>query len=366
MYQLKKDPYNTRDLIMPYLLQDKEVHDIFDHCYFSPAKNDPNNFFAFLSGEQEKMALSNYFSFLDGVKMVHEEVVNINSDTDLFYTQRVVESLKTFKTGESLDFDDVFNNLSILNYNFDCSDIYYSLTERDCPNAITNNKKCIKILNGTYLNHDCMIHKNGESAVLFDNLKEYITREQSFIDDILEDINGVHNPESIESKLNTAIATFQMIDQKIRSLNTDLNRDFDKMVPGMLENWLDCGVIRDEIKKSFSNVCHHDTETLMKFGDLNFYIIFLGMISANIMFFLTCCYSETPKKRLKSKEDLDDTFEDGNVFDKRSGSSSPEYFKENDKSENLEFKQFGGDFGTFQTPGTNPVQSKSNGKCVYF
>lgn len=350
MYQMEHDPYKTEEVIKPYLLQDPHINDFFKHCYFAPKRDSADNFFSLISGENEKIALLNYFSFLDGLKMSHENVLTLSKDLDVYYTDRLIESLKSFKTGESLDFDDVFNNLAKLNYIFSCSNIYYSLTERDCNELPAGKTVCVKILTGNFEEASCMSNDVGESAVLFDELKEYITREQTFIDNILEDVNGSSNDDSIVSKLHTTIDHFDMLDKKIRNISTTLNRDFDKLVPGRLEDWMDCGVVRDEVKKSFNNLCNHDMQKLMKFGDLNAYIILFAMISVNILFCLSCCYTEQSKKKVKEQENLNDTFEDDNIFDKKSGSSSPEYFKKDDSLENIEFKQMGAEFGTFKNP----------------
>jgi len=297
MYQLDKDPYNTRDKILPYLLDDPEVSKVFEHCYFQPEPHSPKNFYNLLESSGEKDSTANFLSFLDGIKLIHEDVQIMDKDQDIYYTDRLVEALESFKTGESLDFDDVFNKLGILNYNFDCSHIYYSLTDKECENLPGGKTTCIRIDTGSFTTDQCMEDKIGESAPIFDNLKEYITREKIFIDNILEDVNGATNDSSLVNMIHSTIEKFEIIDGTVRNLNSNLATNFDSMVKGPIEDWLNCGIIRDELKKTFNSMCNHDTETMMKFGDLNFFIIFISLIMTNILFVISCCFVERGKKR---------------------------------------------------------------------
>ena len=361
MYQMENEPFLTKDIITPYILEEEHVKKVFDHCYFNPLRDTAENSFSLLSTAENKITTANFFSFLDGIKMIHEDTKAMNKDMDIYYTDRLIDSLYAFKSGESLDFDDVFNNLSLLNYNFDCSNIYYSLTDKDCSPLPAGKTSCVKILTGHFTTHECMSDKTSESAILFDNLKEYITREQTFIDNIVNDVRG--DEDSIQSKIYASVNKFEKVDEKVRKLNTNLNKDFDKLVNGRLSDWLDCGVIRNEVKKTFNSLCNHDTQKMMKFGDLNFFIIFFSMITVNILFILTCCFKELPKKKLKSKEeDLDNTFEEQNVFDDNDADSM-DYYKKDDSPKNIEMKPFG-DFGTFKNPEPKKIESSGKGDRV--
>lgn len=351
MYQLDSDPYNTHDKLMPYIAHNQAVADVFHHCYFRPEQDDAVNFYNLLKSSQNRVAVSDYLSFLDGLKLVHEDVEYMSKDKDVHYTNQVIEALKTFQTGQSLDFDDVFNNLSVLNYNFDCSDIYYALTDSECAGKPSSKHTCIRIDTGHYQKHECMEPLSGRSAVLFDNLKEYITREKEFIHRILLDINGADNDDSLLSKIHQTILKYEQVDQKVRGISTDLRTNFDSMVPGSVGDWLDCGVIRDDVKKTFNSMCNHDLEFIMKFGDLNFLIVLVALFVVNILFVLACCFPEAIRKvNRSSTEELNNTFEGQNVFDGED--SSPIRYKDDDDgppTPDNEMQPFG-DFGTFKNP----------------
>lgn len=351
MFQMDADPYNTRDKIIPYIANNQSVRDVFEHCYFKLEQDSAENFYKLFRSTPNQMAVSDYLSFLDGLKLVDEGVKYMEKDKDVYYTHQVIEALKTFQTGKSLDYDDVFNNLSVLNYNFDCSDIYYALTDTECANIPAGKHTCIRIDTGHYQKHACMEDVSGRSAVLFDNLKEYITREKDFIHQILLDMNGAGNDEALLSKIHHTIEKYEMVDQKVRWLNSDLKTNFSSMTKGSVGDWLNCGVIRDEVKKTFNSLCNHDLEVMMKFGDLNFMIIFLALVIINMLFVLSCCFPEAIKKvNRSSTEELNNTFEGQNVFQENED-SSPIQYKDDDgpPTPDNEMKPFG-DFGTFKNP----------------
>ena len=362
MFQLHNDPFVTRNKLIPYLQKEEHFLTAFENCYFEPKKDSAENFLSIIPGQEKQAATLAYVSFLDGIKLIHEDTQPINQTTDIFHTDTFVNGLNGYKSGESHDFDDVFANLSILNYNFDCSSVYYSLTEKDCDQLPSGKTTCVKIKTGHYIANECNPDKNGESAVLFDNLKEYITREVIFIDNILNEVNGANNDEALLNKIKSISMKFEMIDDKVRALKSDLHTNFESMVKGRLEEWLDCSVVRDEVTKTFNSMCNHDTEKLMKFGDINFFIIFLSTVVVIGMFFLTFCLKEREGEKKLNKDsnpDLDNTFERDNVFNQSQDSLNIKYKDSPESPKNVEVMPLG-DFGTFKNPEPKFKPAKGN------
>ena len=301
MYQLKKYPKETKTKITSFLQKDEIMNNIFNKCFFGEYEDHTQNFYSIFDKENTKTSIQEFLEFMDGIKMVHEEINMMDSQYDTRLTESMGRTFQSYKDGELYDFKDVMPNILKLNSYFECSEIFYSLSEKNCNKLPVGKTKCIKIKTDQFESPDC-VDKSTLVKELFDNLQAYIQAEDELMEEILFKLNRENNPKSLLNLIKKVINEFEDINIKVKNLNTKLNTHFEELGDGPLQNWLDCGVIQDEIQKSFNNICDSKIEDLTNFVNLNLAVFLISFFSLIIFFILTFCLEEETEDDKKSEQ----------------------------------------------------------------
>ena len=340
LHQFKHDPENTKPLIQKHLLKDEAVLNVLEKCYFNPKISDSLNFYDLFKSQQSRSAIENYLTFLDAIKVFHEEANGIRPETDRFHTKAFEEKIVAYKDGLSYDFPDVFRNLSLLNYNFTCSDMYFALTDKTCVEMPDNKTHCVIILTGIFTQDPCMnTLLSEESESIFLKLQNHMKAEQIYADEMLDDLVGPNNSNSILNKIEVVLLEFGKVDANVKKLTTDLHSSFKDMAPGHLYNWLDCRAIRKDIDTSYDRLCGHYLFSLGQYGDVTFFILFFAFICIAMIFVMTCCFENRKEysqargtaTELNRTQDFDDN------------NTDPDMMRQNTEEDAF------GQFGTFKT-----------------
>ena len=284
MFQLKSDPVETKQKLSVLFVNEHIAFKIFDKCYFK-ANTDKNANFYSLFKEESGEALQQFVGFMDGIKMLHEDVQLINRNYDKNFTNHMIEALESYEKGINFDFNDVKPNLDKLNNIFNCSDIMFSLSESGCKNLPSSKKKCINIQTQKFEKDSC-ITESAESELIFSRLQKYIKEDKELISQMLYYLDGEKNNSSIIALIEAVLIDFESIDNQVKSLDSELEIHFENMNQGELENWLDCGVIKEEIAKNFNSLCGSKLEDITNFAALNLSVLVLMYI---IVIFLIFC-----------------------------------------------------------------------------
>lgn len=317
MHQFKHSATKTKPLIEKYLLKDSTILKMFNNCYFDPQPSGSVNFYNLFINLKSKDATESFLAFMDALKVVNEEIKGIKGESDTYQTTAFQTKIMAYKDGLSYDFTDSFRNLSTLNSNFNCSTIAYGLTEKTCFYLPQNKTKCISILKDNYEPNSCMgATKATESQALFDRLKTHIEAEQVYIDEMINDLMGTGNTDSILSKMDGVITKFDQVNAKIQTMDSDLGISFSDLESGHLEDWLDCRAIKKDIDTSHEKLCGHYIFQLIQYGDVTFFFLLLAFISILMVFILTFCLQEMPKysNAFRTAEDLNNTDEFGEPY----------------------------------------------------
>ena len=323
MYQLRTDPFNTNDKIKSYLMTDKQIYKVYEHCYLSTSDSEELGFLHLAEGDKEQQSMQEMVEFLDSIKLIHDDYKVIDNSTNKYYTVSFISVLESYKNGEAFDFDDVFSSLNSLNQFFHCSNISFALTKNACSQKVAKKDICIGILEEDFETADCVTAAD-ESKELFEKLKTHIQEEVLLLDEMLLYLQGPRDGQSMLELIDKIVTQFTLIDEKVRQLDTNLHTNMDDLAQGSIKDWLECGVIRDEVAKTFNNLCNKKLEDLLKFSDLNFCILTLSMFSMLIVFLLTFCLKdieEDPGKFLPSEsrqwQNMSDVFDDPSSGSKR-------------------------------------------------
>lgn len=351
LYQIREDPQTARPLIEKHLMKDEKVLRVFQKCYFDAQANGNLNFYDLFDDSNSKQSIESVLAFMDALKVFHDEVQGIRAETDRYHTRAFEDQLLGYKNGLSYEFTDVFRNLSLLNYNFTCSKTSYGLTAKTCQTLPEGKEKCIPILTGEFSIDSCLDDdKNNSSRELFDGLKKHMEAEQVYIDEILDDLVGPNNENSILGKIEMVLLKFGKIDANVQKLKTDLHVSFKNLASGHLEDWLDCAAIKRDINTTYEKLCGHYLMDMVQFGDMAFFILFFVFVTILMLFILTFCYKDQAEyfKAQSTANDLNRTQD----------------FEENMETEGNMMRQDTeedafANFGTFKTPEQNPKQ-KSN------
>jgi hypothetical protein len=324
MYQLKTRPSFTKPKVLSFLKQDEILYDIVQTCLFDNDENHTENFYSLFKTPQTKDSLSQMLGFLDGIKMLHEEFSILKYQYDTTFTSTMIETLEDYKSGEKYDYLDIHHRLHDLNDNYHCSEIFFSVNVSNCQSLPENKTRCINIQENNFENDPC-VKKQSESETLFNNLKTSMKDESQYMEEVLYQLDGKNNPYSIMSLINKALLEFKTIDQKVRAFDTELNTHFENLSQGPLETWLDCGVIQDEMAKSFNNICDSKLEDLTNFVNLNLAIIIICYGAINIFFVITFC--------LKDIDDIKEEQEGNEDEDKEGTGDEQEYQMMSEKNQ---------------------------------
>lgn len=319
LYQMRNDPFNTKTKIEPYLKQNSVVDRIFNECYFEAKKTNSLNFFSLLDNDKEQHSMQQYVDFLDSIKLIHDDFSVIDRSNNKYFTESYIGLLKDKMNGVSFDFDGVEDALRSFNESISCANIAYALTSKSCGQQISNQETCLGILENEFTVPDCVSNKD-EAELNFSRLKEYISRETDLINEMLVYLEGPRTGGSILSLTDQIASQFEFLDRKVRSLDSNLHSNLSQFSQGSLKKWLDCGVIQNEIAKTFNNVCDRKTEDLLKFTDLNFGLLVIGFISVSIMFVATFCLTDSEENGAKfvpgesrKWQDMSDVFDNSQM-----------------------------------------------------
>jgi len=291
MYQLKETPEITKPKISSFFQQDKQLSAIFNECFLGE-NNDPTlNFYFIFDDVNTRISLQQFLEFMDGIKMLHEDVASMVNEYDTKYTEGVVQDFKELRSGLTADFGDVQPNLNQLNEYFECSETIYTLHKDQCGVLPPDKTTCIDVHTGTFDSQTC-VNQLTASRELFNNLKAYMIDEAQLMEEMVYQLDGQNNPNSILSMIKKTYLEFNEINKKIQSLDSELDSHFNILKSGPIETWLDCGVIHDEIYKSFNNICTDKLEDMSNFANMNLGIILICYSLMVIYFILTFCFKD--------------------------------------------------------------------------
>jgi len=198
MYQLKVTPTLTQPRVLKFLEDDQIVHDVFQNCLFGEDSAHTENFFSFVQTDPLRGALQQFLGFMDGVKMLHEEFDLMRLQFDSTVARSMTQAFRDFKNGKLFDFPDVGPKLQELNEGFECSGVFFVLTEALCDPLPAGKTECVGILEGEFKHPECVPFA-PEMEKLFDGLKTYIKDEAQFMEEVLYQIDGNDNPASISA-----------------------------------------------------------------------------------------------------------------------------------------------------------------------
>ena len=325
MHKFQESPEHTRDLIKPFLVNNDNVFKIFDICYFKKSNNPVRDFYELLPNQRSQQAMQQYLAFLDGLKLIHEDFKSINVDTDKFYSNNFIQALESYKNGAAFDFDDVFSQLILLNYNFSCSNIYYTLNSQGCKSMPSDKTICVEVYNNYFKPDDCV--KNiSENTVIFTKLQNYMQAEVELMDEMISEVAESSPKDSILKIIQTIYDDYSFIDSRVKVLETSLKTHFSTLADGPIETWLDCQVIKQEVTKSYNRLCFHHLYDMTKFLDLTSTIATFASIFVVVLFIMSFCFPGTTKDGYKQNKDIEGTilnetsnysnvFEEGDTVD---------------------------------------------------
>lgn len=288
MYQLNTNPEQTKAKVLGYFEKDELVHSILDKCYLGASKDPTANFYSIFEKQETRESLQLFLEFMDGIKMLHEEVQTMRNDYDTQFTESMVHKLKSLQVGEVTDFDDVSPALEKLNNYFECSETVYVLDANQCSFLPPAKSNCIDVKTGAYKSEVCVSH-DSESQALFDKLRNHMKAEDELMEEMIYQLDGQNNPRSILALISKIFQEFETINTKVKSLDTKLDSHFDRMSDGPIETWLNCEVLQAEVAKSFNNLCDNKLEDMANFVNMNLAVIILCYFLVIIFFLMTFC-----------------------------------------------------------------------------
>lgn len=310
MYQMKENPVITNSKIKNYVKSDVIISNIFDKCFSDDSTDHTQNFYSLFEDEQVKTSIQEFLEFLDGIKMLHEEVKFMDSNYDTKLTESMAATFQAYKDGELYDFEDIEHKISQLNQYFECAHIFFSLSQKGCEKKT----KCINIKQDEFESPQCVSYII-EAKQIFDNLHAYIMAEDQLMEEILFKLNSPKNPKSLLNLINKILMEFEQINSKVKNLDSKLDTHFDQLADGAIHTWLDCGVVKDQIKKSFNNLCDSKVEDLTNFVNLNIAIILISFFSLIIFFILSFCFDEQGQQSHQKPKQKHDYLNMSSVMD---------------------------------------------------
>jgi hypothetical protein len=305
MYQLKESPKITKSKIASYFQKDKQISRIFDQCFLGDNEDHTQNFYNIFEEVNTQISLQQFLEFMDGIKMIHEDVESMATEYDTKYTESIVKTFTNIRSGITTDFDDIEPSLNKLNGNFDCTEIIYVLEKNQCTHLPPNKTNCIDVKTGEFESAVC-VHKFTESYDIFMNLKQYMKDEEELMEAMLYKLDGNNNPKSILSLIRKTYLEFDMINKKVKSFDSKLDTHFSSLKEGPIETWLDCGVIQNEISKSFKNICTDKLEDITNYAQMNLAIILICYGSMIVFFISTFCLKDEKEfiQQRKNNEEM--------------------------------------------------------------
>jgi hypothetical protein len=347
MHKAKNDPVNTQSLMESYLSDEPIIKNIFKQCYFHPQSDGSSNFYHLFENDNQQNALQDYLGFLDGLKVVEEDLQSLISSKDVFYTNMFVDALHHFRSGQAYDFDNIEREYDELNKMVACAGDFYVFNEDGCKDMPSTRSNCLRIDIHSFHDDTCF-DDTSRGSIIFANLQNYIKREKEFIDEMLFDLIDESNPNSIAQHINKTVVKFEYIDEKVKDLETNLKIHFEGLKKGPFEDWLDCTVIKRDLDRSHDKMCDYDVFEMSSHADLCFLILILITFATICIYVMSFCYED----EIVAKNDADFDNSENNSFHTKD-EEDDNYFKNNksdselfDNSKKNDFKPE--EFGEFK------------------
>jgi hypothetical protein len=264
------------------------VQEIVNQCYLDTTEASNEMIYSMMKNDEQTQAIKGFLDFLDGLKTIDDDIQSINHLTDEYETVKFGEVLENKRRGVVLEFPELADSLVELNTLFSCTQYHYDWSDYTCNKVDLKGKSCIRIDQDEYIFDDC-VPDDVTARDLFIKLQAYFTKEVELMSNMIENLLQVSNSDSIMNNFKTVWRQNTFVYEKVGEIETSLNLHFQSFDDGQLQDWLNCKLIKNDLKIVHDNICRKQLQFGVTFSNnctflCAFLFILIGLSYMLILF----------------------------------------------------------------------------------